>query len=156
MTREQYLQREAKERYQRYLASPHWRRTRLRALEHAGWQCQGQLSGDATPYEPWGSSTRCTETETLQVHHLRYDTLGHESLTDLLCLCAACHKFEHLNDCALCEEPIFESRKGMEEMLDLGGVTLKRDALEQLEDALSWHWHWPYCQYHAHMLNKDD
>jgi hypothetical protein len=153
MRREEYHQREARKRYQRYLRTPHWHRMRLRVLQRAGGQCEGELSGPATPYEPWGSVTRCPATTTLQVHHLHYNTLGHESLTDLLCLCAACHAFDHLNACALCEEPIFESREDLEAALD--EASLAHDPLDVLEAALSWHWHWPYCGYCEHMLSKD-
>ena len=146
MPREEYRSREGKERYQRYLNSSHWRKTRLRALEHAGWRCEGEIT----------EGMRCTATEYLQVHHLHYQTLGRESLKDLECLCAACHTFEHLNSCAFCEEPIFDSRQDMEWTAELDGAILGSDPLDVLEDALSWHPHWPYCQYHAHVMAKDD
>lgn len=153
MNRQTYERQQGRERYQRYLQTPHWRRIRLRVFERADWRCEGEITEEPDASSPWGRSTRCETITGLQVHHLSYDRLGHERLEDLVCLCAACHKFEHLNACALCEEPIFASRADLEDLLE--ERSLARDALDALEDMLSWHETWPYCHACAHMLEKD-
>jgi 5-methylcytosine-specific restriction endonuclease McrA len=60
--------------YRRYLASPAWQRKRRAALRKAGQRCQACRAGGA-----------------LEVHHMHYRTLGHESLRDLRVLCHPCH-----------------------------------------------------------------
>lgn len=64
--------------YDEYLLTEHWRITREAALERAGWRCSLCNS-------PWN----------LQVHHRNYDRLGEELPTDLLVLCAGCHRRHH-------------------------------------------------------------
>lgn len=68
----------AREAYERYLHSPAWKAKRLDALDRAGHRCAG-----------------CTATDALQVHHLTYERLGFERLTDLMVLCEQCHALEH-------------------------------------------------------------
>ena len=67
--------------YREYLSSPHWHRLRERRLR-----------------EDFHSCTRCSAQSSLQVHHLTYDRLGCERLTDLVTLCRACHQKEHGRD----------------------------------------------------------
>jgi hypothetical protein len=65
--------------YHEYLRTPHWRNTRIRALQRAGYQCK-----------------RCeTRGQRLEVHHLTYDRLGRERESDLTVLCEPCHAREH-------------------------------------------------------------
>jgi 5-methylcytosine-specific restriction endonuclease McrA len=64
--------------YKLYLKSPEWESKRQQVLSRDGHQCRG-----------------CGRTKGLQVHHLRYDNLGHEPLLDLTVLCADCHKAVH-------------------------------------------------------------
>jgi HNH endonuclease len=47
-------------------------------LEAAGFTCQ-----------------LCDSKDKLQVHHRRYDNIGHESLSDLIVLCDRCHSRFH-------------------------------------------------------------
>lgn len=39
-----------------------------------------------------GRCERCHKGGRLEVHHLTYERLGHERLTDLLAVCPSCHK----------------------------------------------------------------
>lgn len=67
------------EGYSEYLLSPHWRNTRNSALALAGYCCAD-----------------CGATDRLEVHHLHYDSVGHENIeTDLRVLCHDCHQEEH-------------------------------------------------------------
>lgn len=62
-------------KYKAYLQSPEWRATRERVLARAGLRCERcQSYGDG-----------------LDVHHLRYTSLGHEPDEDLEVLCRPCH-----------------------------------------------------------------
>lgn len=62
--------------YRAYLRSPEWRQARQRILSRAGLRCE-----------------RCNSYgDGLDVHHLRYDNLGHEPDSDLEVLCWKCHK----------------------------------------------------------------
>jgi 5-methylcytosine-specific restriction endonuclease McrA len=66
--------------YHEYLRTPHWRDTRRRALQRAGYQCK-----------------RCeARGERFEVHHLTYDRLGRELEGDLVVLCESCHALEHM------------------------------------------------------------
>ena len=64
--------------YTEHLASPAWRRIRESALARAGGRCE--RCG-----KPFGSHD-------LEVHHRHYDTLGRESLSDVVVLCRPCHR----------------------------------------------------------------
>ena len=70
--------------YKKYLATPHWKRTRQKALEHASAKCEkcGILATDTI----------------LHVHHLTYDNLGNEQPEGLMALCQSCHRKEHAGD----------------------------------------------------------
>lgn len=65
--------------YEDYLLTPHWKRTRLKALKHAGFKCQ--LCGDNGNH--------------LEVHHNNYECLWQEKLSDLIVLCPECHARHH-------------------------------------------------------------
>ena len=67
-------------RYHAYLQSPEWRRRRNRALARASWRCE---------------HPGCQSTETLEVHHRRYDHLGAELDDDLTVLCRGHHHALH-------------------------------------------------------------
>ena len=58
------------------IASPGWRRLKERLIEVRGHVC-----------EECGSEHRA-----LDVHHLSYDRLGHERMSDLQLLCRDCHE----------------------------------------------------------------
>lgn len=64
--------------YNKYLARPHWAYIRRMAIRHAKFKCQ-----------------QCQTKENLEVHHLHYGSLGHETLEDLVVLCRSCHEEEH-------------------------------------------------------------
>lgn len=69
-----------KEKYKKFLKSEYWYNVRTLVFQRDGHKC-----------------SRCPETKTLQVHHLRYDHHGEEHLhlEDLIILCRNCHKKEH-------------------------------------------------------------
>jgi 5-methylcytosine-specific restriction endonuclease McrA len=61
--------------YKAYMRSPKWRARREQVLARAAYRCE-----------------RCgLYGRGLEVHHLRYDNLGHESDSDLEVLCLDCH-----------------------------------------------------------------
>lgn len=66
--------------YIAYLSSPEWRAFRRRALEEAGHRC---------------SWTSCNVGVKLHVHHVTYERLGRERLSDVLVLCDYHHMVEH-------------------------------------------------------------
>ena len=68
------------EAYERYLASPTWRRRRHAAIAAATWRCQR-----------CGWQCRWYDGRGLEVHHRHYDTLGAEAEADLEVLCWRCH-----------------------------------------------------------------
>lgn len=70
--------RERKKAYRCYLASEHWRNIRDEVLVRDRWACQD-----------------CKATKYLAVHHLTYERLGHERLSDLETLCRSCHYQRH-------------------------------------------------------------
>lgn len=65
-------------KYAEYLQTPHWRRTRNRALMRAGYACED-----------------CGKRAGLQVHHLTYARIGAELPADLCVLCDDCHSDAH-------------------------------------------------------------
>lgn len=68
----------SEEEYQAYINSPKWKRIRAQKLEEAGYHCQ---KCDLSKFSV-----------ALEVHHLHYDTLGHEGMEDLKVLCPTCHE----------------------------------------------------------------
>ena len=67
-----------KNEYHLYLKSEKWYSIRQSALEGAGFTCQ-----------------LCDSKDSLQVHHRRYENIGHEALSDLIVLCEQCHAKFH-------------------------------------------------------------
>lgn len=67
-----------KDDYWEYLRSWAWRVLRARVLVRDGERC-----------------TRCTAKRPLTVHHLTYDRVGREELSDLVTLCWRCHRLQH-------------------------------------------------------------
>lgn len=67
--------------YQKYINSAQWKRLRKYAIEQAGGVCQ---QCGVTKYS-----------RALEVHHLTYERLGKERLSDLKVLCDICHKGKH-------------------------------------------------------------
>lgn len=69
--------REHSDEYITRLQSPEWRDFATRIKREREWRCQlcyGEHLGDG-----------------LQIHHIHYNTLGHERDIDVLCLCKTCH-----------------------------------------------------------------
>jgi hypothetical protein len=85
--------------YADYLRSPHWRRVRQQYRE------------SDRPQE-----CICGETDGLELHHLTYERLGRERLTDLRFLCGPCHDAVH----------VLEKRGDIG--LDLAGLTSEQRA----------------------------
>lgn len=65
--------------YRQYLRAPHWRAKRV---EYA--------ASDDVPKD-----CICGETEGLQLHHMTYERIGDEALSDLTPLCPTCHQMVH-------------------------------------------------------------
>lgn len=68
-----------KERYNEYLKSAEWKHKRKSKLKQANFKCDG--CG-----EKYGM---------LEVHHLTYDRVGMELLSDLAAYCINCHRIAH-------------------------------------------------------------
>ena len=64
--------------YREYLRSEKWERRRRAVIERSRGQCE------------W-----CCERPISEVHHLTYERLGDERLSDLAGLCNQCHKWAH-------------------------------------------------------------
>lgn len=64
--------------YRRYIVSLRWFEKRNEAMRHYGRKCH-----------------TCGATKRLEVHHLTYERLGEELMSDLMVLCFGCHKAEH-------------------------------------------------------------
>lgn len=73
MSREEYRE--------SYLQSNEWRATRSLAIERAGRRCADCGFTDDTKH--------------LDAHHLTYERLGHELLSDLIVVCRGCHSKRH-------------------------------------------------------------
>lgn len=65
--------------YNTYLKSTRWALLRVNALTKVNYNC-----------------VACKSTDTLQLHHKHYQTLGEESLDDVIILCKKCHELIHL------------------------------------------------------------
>lgn len=63
--------------YSEYLQSEHWLETREQKLQQVS-LCEG-----------------CGKSRGLEVHHLTYERVGKEEMSDLQVLCATCHRRTH-------------------------------------------------------------
>jgi len=70
--------------YDAYLVSLRWALLRVKALTKVNYKC-----------------VACESTDTLQLHHRHYQTLGEESLDDVVILCKKCHDLLHFTQNAL-------------------------------------------------------
>lgn len=68
--------------YKRYLRTQNWQKLRFEVLKRSGGKCE------RCGYQPWKPNG-------LQIHHLSYDRVGHESLEDLIAICPRCHMEIH-------------------------------------------------------------
>jgi len=59
--------------------SPYWRTLKRQRLHAAGWCCESCFR----------------RTWPLDLHHVSYDRVGHESLDDVVVMCRRCHQIEH-------------------------------------------------------------
>ncbi|MGI8406032.1 MAG: HNH endonuclease signature motif containing protein [Thermomicrobiales bacterium] len=64
--------------YREYLLTPEWQARRQLHRQHAGERCQV-----------------CNSEQSLHVHHRTYANRGNERFSDLIVLCASCHKHFH-------------------------------------------------------------
>lgn len=60
--------------YETYIRSPEWKEKRKKAFQILGRKCH-----------------KCPETKRLHVHHLTYDNLYNESVSDVEIVCETCH-----------------------------------------------------------------
>lgn len=77
----------SKGEYGAYIRSEKWDKKRRKRLEVDGHTCQ---------------DCRCTD-RPLDVHHLNYNRLGRERMSDLVSLCRRCHDKRHRNGTILIE-----------------------------------------------------
>lgn len=68
------------QKYIQYLKSDQWKQRRYAALERAKFKCQFE---------------KCSEKQSLEVHHKTYDRLGNEDPGDLIVLCRSHHWHVH-------------------------------------------------------------
>lgn len=66
--------------YEQYLSTVHWQKVRKFAIEACGGRC-----------------SLCNRDGEIQVHHRTYENLGNERPSDVVGLCADCHKTFHAN-----------------------------------------------------------
>jgi 5-methylcytosine-specific restriction endonuclease McrA len=64
--------------YQAYLNSDRWKAKRLKVLSRDKFKCQ-----------------KCKKAQATQVHHLTYERIFNERMTDLMSVCARCHREIH-------------------------------------------------------------
>ena len=64
--------------YQKYLQSSHWRKVKAQYKKRYKYVCY-----------------LCGATDILHLHHVTYERIGNENLTDLVYLCENCHSFIH-------------------------------------------------------------
>lgn len=67
-----------KAEYQEYLKSKHWQDIRHKVFKEYGYRCD-----------------LCGSPKNLRVHHITYENLGEEQISDLVPLCEDCHKNLH-------------------------------------------------------------
>ena len=67
-----------KEEYKAYLKSPEWQATRRKVFKLYGYRCD-----------------QCGSAKNLHIHHITYENLGEEQISDLVPLCEECHKKLH-------------------------------------------------------------
>lgn len=87
-----------KTEYAQYLQSPHWKSTRLEAIETANHKCE------RCEIPRW--LAEIAYDQDLNVHHLSYENLGAEEWDDLQALCRRCHEIEKFGRSGL-REPKF-------------------------------------------------
>ena len=68
-----------KQRYHEYLSSGEWKYKKAQRLKLANFKCDGCN-------DPKGA---------MEVHHLTYERIGMELLTDLVVYCSECHRTAH-------------------------------------------------------------
>ena len=69
------------EDYYQSLNNPDFEALSMQVFKRDGFQCQ-----------------KCKTAKNLVVHHINYERLGHEKLSDLVTLCKSCHKKVHEED----------------------------------------------------------
>lgn len=73
--------------YKDYLRSEKWQEKRKERLLQDGYRCQ-----------------LCGTGKNLEVHHVTYERIGNEKISDLVTLCNNCHQFVHKKDLMKKEE----------------------------------------------------
>jgi len=67
-------------KYREYLESSQWDDIRKKVIHRAKGKCEG-----------------CAASDKLEVHHLTYERVGMELMTDLVAFCSECHSKAHFN-----------------------------------------------------------
>lgn len=77
--------------YNQYMQSSEWKEKKIDKLFSVGYCCE-QCGYDGTDIP-------------LDVHHVTYERLGHERLSDLKVLCRSCHNWVHIMQKANAQRP---------------------------------------------------
>jgi hypothetical protein len=64
--------------YNNYLKSQEWYNLKNLALKYSNYKC-----------------SKCDASENLNIHHLNYNNIGNEEISDLITVCNSCHKEFH-------------------------------------------------------------
>jgi hypothetical protein len=107
-----------KEEYQRYLASPEWKKKRADVIKVADHRCEWH----------YVMGERCKTNYLLDVHHLNYDHLWHETIKDVVVLCKKHHMIVHMIEwkCKQCNGPLFHLTTMIEEWVDSVDIDFSR------------------------------
>jgi predicted HNH restriction endonuclease len=74
--------------YQDTLRSGRWKQLKWRRIMHAGFRCEHCD-------RKYGGRRVRGAMRSFHLHHLHYDTVGHESMDDVRVLCPLCHSLVH-------------------------------------------------------------
>ena len=152
--------------YPSYLQSAHWLVRRGARLQLAGYQCEFcPVIEDGRGKHSFWLGERCESTGPLEVHHLHYGSLGHETDGDLEVLCRKHHLLRHLmeQECELCGDNLFydeaEALDLVEHVFETVDPSPHAMSLDDVLDTRSWiqeagNGRW--CDHCDYVLSKDD
>lgn len=147
-----------KAEYQQYLQTPHWQATRKRRLAGSGYRCEFLTEIGNWDPKTGQKTERCEATTNLEVHHLHYDSKGHERDHDLQVLCRFHHCVQTILDkeCVICGDPIYPDQAEAIEMVREAVIEVDGDINKVDVDNI---WAYPErtdCAYHEDVLSRDN
>jgi hypothetical protein len=107
-----------KAKYHEYLCSREWSLLKEKVRK----RCKGKCE-------------RCREGKYEATHHLTYERIGYEKLSDLLGVCSACHEFlsGKSNDDPIAQILVFRAQDALKKSKELSGAMI--DLYESMSDA---------------------